>query len=108
MKKTVRRGIFETNSSMSHSLVIATKEDMKKWESGKLFYDWRKKQLVTKEEMERVINNPDNFYDRSDFESYDEFITGGEDWYSFETSGGTYTTPNGEELEWVAAYGRNG
>lgn len=40
-KTTIRRGVFETNSSSTHSLSIASKEDFDAWVNGKkmVFFD---------------------------------------------------------------------
>lgn len=35
--KLIRNGIFETNSSSTHSLVLCTKEKYDKWQRGELF-----------------------------------------------------------------------
>jgi len=34
----VRLGIFETNSSSTHSLVVCTDEELAKWKKGELVY----------------------------------------------------------------------
>lgn len=45
MKVKIRKNVFETNSSSSHSLVVATKEEKEGFENGLLWfnvtYDWR-------------------------------------------------------------------
>ena len=38
MKRKIRRCVWETNSSMSHSLIIMTADQNKKWEKEKLYY----------------------------------------------------------------------
>lgn len=38
MKRVIRREVWETNSSTSHSVVIMTAEQHKKWEEGDLYY----------------------------------------------------------------------
>lgn len=38
MKRVLRYGMLETNSSMSHSLVIMTEDQHKKWEEEKSYY----------------------------------------------------------------------
>jgi len=38
MKRVIRKGVFETNSSTSHSCVIMTEEQNKKWEEENLYY----------------------------------------------------------------------
>ena len=108
MKRTIRKGIFETNSSMTHSLVICTKEEMKKWENGDLLYDnWRTGKLFTKDEITEMINAPESHYDRDDFWTYEDFTTD-RGYYGLESDGGSFTTPSGDEMEWVAVYGRDG
>ena len=42
MKKQIRKGVFETNSSSVHSLTICDADTFKKWKNGELLYDtWR-------------------------------------------------------------------
>lgn len=57
----VRQGVFETNSSSTHTLTICTKEDYEDWEHGDKFWldnDWGKlqtsKSFVTSEELEEL------------------------------------------------------
>lgn len=57
----VRQGVFETNSSSTHTLTICTKEDYEDWEHGDKFWldnDWGKlqtnKSFVTPEELEEL------------------------------------------------------
>ena len=38
MKISVRRSIFETNSSSVHSLIMCTKSDFYKWKNGFGYY----------------------------------------------------------------------
>jgi hypothetical protein len=37
MKKQIRRGVFETNSSSTHSITMMMKEDYDKWEKENLY-----------------------------------------------------------------------
>ena len=57
----VRQGVFETNSSSTHTLTICTKEDYEDWKHGDKFWldnDWGKlqtsKSFVTSEELEEL------------------------------------------------------
>lgn len=57
----VRQGIFETNSSSTHTLTICSKDDFDKWKHGEVFWldnDWGKlqtsKSFVTPEELEEL------------------------------------------------------
>ena len=107
MKMTIRNGIFETNSSMTHSIVICTKEEMEKWRNRELFHrKWGGDRLVTKQEMEEIIDN-ERYADRYDFETYDEFMSDYGYW-ELEHDSGKFVTPSGDEMCWVAAYGRDG
>ena len=108
MKMTIRKGIFETNSSMTHSLVICTKEEMDKWENGELLYDnYRTGKLFSKDETKEMINAPGSRYDEEDFWTYEDFISN-RGYYGLESDGGSFTTPSGDEMSWVAVYGSDG
>lgn len=57
----VRQGVFETNSSSTHTLTICSKNDFDKWNHGEVFWldnDWGKlqtgKSFVTPEELEEL------------------------------------------------------
>ena len=39
MKRQIRRSIFETNSSSTHSICICTEEELDKWENGEFLYN---------------------------------------------------------------------
>lgn len=44
MKKIIRKGTFETNSSSTHSLTLCTKETYEQWKKGELLFDeWEEK-----------------------------------------------------------------
>ena len=57
----VRQGVFETNSSSTHTLTICSKDDFDKWKKGEVLWldrDWQKldtdKNFVTPEELEEL------------------------------------------------------
>lgn len=57
----VRQGVFETNSSSTHTLTICSKEDYEDWKHGDKFWldnDWGKlqtnKSFVTPEELAKL------------------------------------------------------
>lgn len=57
----VRQGVFETNSSSTHTLTICSKDDFDKWKNGEVFWldnDWHKldtdKNFVTPEELKEL------------------------------------------------------
>lgn len=39
MKRQIRRGVFETNSSSTHSLTMCTEEQFEDWKNGKLLFN---------------------------------------------------------------------
>ena len=55
MLRVIRRGVFETNSSSTHSLTLCKQEEYDKWESGELLLCINTGALVTKEEALRDI-----------------------------------------------------
>lgn len=46
MKKQIRRSVFETNSSSTHSLTMCSKEEYDKWVNGELMFDRYNEVLV--------------------------------------------------------------
>jgi len=64
--KTIRRSVFETNSSSTHSITIVSKEEYENWEKENLFINtdsWnsfsknKDKTFVTKEEAIEILTN---------------------------------------------------
>lgn len=91
-KRQIRPGIFETNSSSTHSLVICTKEQYEKWKNGDLLWEGCDGKFITKEEVdEKEIE--DDIYD---FDAWGE---------EYEQSEENYTSPSGDELIIRAYYG---
>lgn len=44
MKRQVRKGVFETNSSSTHSLTMCSSDKFEEWEKGSLLFDeWEEK-----------------------------------------------------------------
>lgn len=121
MKRQIRRGVFETNSSSTHAITMCSGEEYDKWCSGNLLFWVGKKKFGTKEdiieelkELTRWDNSlmyPDvnwdddsvvaDIFDSEEIQSSDEFF---DDEY-LETFEEKYHTPNGEE---VVAFGKFG
>ena len=109
----IRRGVFETNSSSVHSLIICPKADFEKLERGELYIDTQNDELVTREKM---IKDVSKYFDRKKLEAMDEddFLaiirdneyetldSWGDNMYYFEKE---YTTEHGDK---VVAFGRYG
>lgn len=132
MKKQVRFGVFETNSSSTHSLVICDKETFDKWKNGELLFDrWQEEfkegyQLTNrdKKDAEKYYNDNKkkfwkNWEDLGD-EEKDEWYTKfayennliDEDLVSYDDYGKdleyfqeNYTTKSGDEIVVFGEYG---
>lgn len=52
MKRQIRRGVFETNSSSTHSLTMCSEEEFEAWKRGEvLFQPYGKKDFVSATEL---------------------------------------------------------
>ncbi len=107
--KNIRRGIFETNSSSTHSLTIVPSEEYYEFQQGKRFLDRWHDVLITEEEYikkaeEFKIEHPD--YDENEIKEYLELMTFNE--YcsmDYETFSQSYKTKNGDEVVAFGYYG---
>lgn len=105
--RQIRLGTFETNSSSTHSLVIGTPEQIEKWENGELFinyYDDYATVFKTKEELDQMEETEKSFY-REDWKNGEEWDEATE---YLDHDSQIITTPGGEILSIVCAYGRDG
>jgi len=116
MLRVIRKGVFETNSSSTHSITMCSKEDYDKWERGEMFYS--DGGLVSKEEAIEELknnkwfnkNNPEfNFIDEeavnealvdNDYQTEKQYFN--DDLEGFED---TYTTKSGEVIIAFGKYG---
>jgi len=92
--KQVRHGVFETNSSSTHSLVICTTEEYKKFENGELLLDeWGGGKMIDPSKVE----NP------SGYQTHEEYFSGYlEPFYQ------EFTTPSGDKMVAFGQYGYDG
>ena len=93
MKRNVRFGVFETNSSSMHSLTIVSKEEFDKFKRGELIWDNCCDELVEKTED----------LDEDDYQTYEDLGYG-----QYETFEQTYKTKGGEEVVAFGYYGYDG
>ena len=49
--RQIRRGVFETNSSSTHSLTICTEDQYNDWKAGKIFYDDYQEEFMDKVQL---------------------------------------------------------
>lgn len=136
MKRQVRQGVFETNSSSTHSLTICTEDEYNKWKNGELLFDYWDDEFInpnnsflTDDERESVKENYNNkkgkywkdWEDLSDEEKEELYAEKLErkhsdamtydEWINrdyLETYVHSYTTPNGEKIIAFGRYGYDG
>lgn len=70
MKRQIRRGVFETNSSSTHSLTICSEEEFEQWKKGELLFDEYSESFV----KANSLSDDDKKYAAQDYEDHkDEF-----------------------------------
>ena len=112
--KSIRIGVFETNSSSTHSLTIATAEEFELFKAGEMVYDVDYQQLITKEEMqpEYILNGTNGKYDEDDshmpayldHENYKTFLN----CRGYESFQDKRTLPNGTNVVVFGYMGQGG
>ena len=124
MKKQIRQGVFETNSSSTHSLTMMMKNDYERWENENLYlfngytYGWNfnkpvRNNLYTRDEAVEFVKNS-RYYSIGD-EISEEYLKEF-DFISFDDEGSDYlegfyeefTTPSGETIVAFGEYGYDG
>lgn len=97
--KQVRHGVFETNSSSTHSITICTNDEFEKFKRGELMFDQWNEALVPKEEVPE--SDPDRQYC-----TYDRLGDNG--WSSLDKYSHHFTTPSGDKMVAFGTYGYDG
>ena len=132
MKKSVRNGVFETNSSSVHSMVVMSEEMLEKWKTpnnyliqkgnlstygidNKKYKKLPDAQVVSQEEAIKIIKSL--YGDRFDFSNCDDIdrelndlcgISSYDDWGSgdfYEFDDCSFTTEHGDKVIALAYYG---
>ncbi len=98
MKRQVRLGVFETNSSMTHALTICTEEEYRRWQDGELLYGKWEHDFKTSEEVELLDK-----WEKEEYVSSEEY----EDDYNFEHYEEHFTTPHGDNMVAFGYYGHD-
>ena len=88
--KSIRRGVFETNSSSTHSITLCSKEDYAAWKKGRMFLDISAGKIITREEAMKEIK--DLNVDIADKEEIEDYLRDCEIY--------TYKDYNGDEYEY--------
>ena len=124
--RQIRHGVFETNSSSTHSLTMCSDDEFTKWKNGEILFWCDYDKFVVKESIIETLKNerycygnkeiiyPDVNWDDED-EVNDVFYEAGvktyEDFFDdsyFETFKDSYVTPNGEKVIAFGYYGYDG
>lgn len=105
MKRQVRTGVFETNSSSVHAITLCTEEDYKLWEDGKKIYSKWNDELVPITEEIMKMDDIDRrwdmgLYTKEEFDNYE--------YLHFETFEEEYKTKSGEKVIAFGYYGYDG
>ncbi len=97
MTVQIRKRVFETNSSSTHSLVICTADEYRKFKYGDLLYDSYNDRLVGADNVESDdeyrYRNAADFWDMDWVE--DSFMR-------------DFETPSGDRMVVFGAFGRDG
>lgn len=101
MKRQIRRGVFETNSSSVHSITMCMKSDYDKWVAGELVFDrWYRKLVPITPKIKESMNEGDG-----DYLTYEQFNDW--DYLEYETFKSTFKTPNDDEIVSFGYYGHD-
>lgn len=123
MKKQIRRGVFETNSSSVHSITMCTRSDFDRWTDGELLFWEDEKKFGTRKELIKDLkkdtlyngklrypninwNNKDqvsDIFNDENIKTFNQYFQN--DW--FETYWEAYTTPGGENVVAFGYYGHD-
>ena len=101
MKRQVRRGVFETNSSSVHSITMCMKSDYDKWVAGELVLDEWHRELV--EITPAIQAEMESEYSR--YLTYEEFSD--RYYFEYEHFENTFKTTNNEEIVAFGYYGHD-
>ena len=94
MKVKIRKGVFETNSSSTHSMTICTKKEWSDWIDGLVYFD------TDMHRFEPAIPANKDF----DKLTYDEFMFDNR----LNTFMKSHTTESGDEIVIFGEYGYDG
>ena len=118
-----RCGVFETNSSSTHSITMCTKNEFDEWRNGNVYRndgwwsdsisEFKNKAFLTYDEAMQLIKSSKWYRPIEDGECVDEYFKGYEiydyeNWgRDYESDVTHYTTPSGEDIVAVCYYGYN-
>lgn len=65
MKRAIRRGVFETNSSSTHSICIVPAEDFEAWLRGELMFNESEEEFVPSTSIDPSAKITVNYWDEA-------------------------------------------
>lgn len=102
MKRQIRRGVFETNSSSVHSMTMCMKSEYDKWVDGELVFDrWNDELVPITDEVRKDMDGH-----HSQYLTYEQFHDW--DYLEYEEFEKTFRTLKGEEVVCFGYYGYDG
>ena len=114
--KVIRFGVFETNSSSTHSICICTQEEFDKWKKGELYYDYWDEALISESDIpleERELIHLDEYAEENE-DRYDEIKDAKNDYRVYDRESEylewydkRFTTPSGDKMIAFGWYGNN-
>jgi hypothetical protein len=100
--RQIRRNVFETNSSSTHSITMCMQSEFDKWVNGELAWDrWSDKLVPITPKVKASMDE-----DAREYLTYEQFND--YDYVDFETFETSYTTPSGEQVVSFGYYGYDG
>lgn len=111
----VRRNVFETNSSSTHSITICTEDEYEMWKRGEIYWCRWRENFVSKEEVIDSWNKYCSKYYADEEGDFDEWLIE-EGYYTFdryddiemETYEEHYQTKSGDKIIVFGYYGYDG
>ncbi len=124
MKRQIRYGVFETNSSSTHSLTMMMKDDYIRWGKENLYlytgYGWSwdfdkpvHNALYTRDEAIKFVKSNKYYRERDEIDDkhlrYLDFISSDDEYGGYlDTFCEEFTTPSGETIVAFGEYGYDG
>lgn len=91
----IRHGVFETNSSSTHSITMCSKDDYDRWVDGEVYLndgwwskdnesEYKNNKFITRDEVKDILNH-DKYFDGNFARLSDEDLALEYEIYSFDT-----------------------
>ena len=97
---SIRRNVFETNSSSTHSLCICTQEEYDKWKNKEAIFDRWGEEIISAEDYLKLEDK----WVKEECQTYDEYF---DDEY-LEFYDYKFVTPSGDKMVAFGKYGYDG